>query len=195
MATVNKTWDFAADNQGLADAGVGSIVVQHDTGGNPGGSLEFVGGATGTTERAVKATTGETWETWLVPAGAIVTDVQITAIDYRVWANPNARTITLGARVVGSGGSTVHTAGDLLAQAMSGAAWNTVSGPSRAVDAGSQPSNTDVRLELQYTTNVADGNVDVGVDNITLTITYTPAAGGAAPKTVVVTVPAGSGWW
>lgn len=184
MATWDKTWVFAADNEGLADNGDSAMNVLHDTGGNPGGSLEFTGGATGTTERARRAATGQTWETWGVPAGSTVTDVQVISYDTRRWNGAKSATLTM--RIIGSGGTTVHTAGDLVSLAMtlaSDGAWvNQGAGTSRAVDAGSQPSTTDVRLEVQDTISSADINYDLGIDNILLRITYTAGGGGATVK-------------
>lgn len=178
MATVTKTWTFAADNEGLADVGDSAISLAHDTAGNPGGSLEFLGAASGTTERARRATTGQTWETWGVPAGSTVTDVQVTGWDSRKWANTGTPTVKV--RVVGSGGGTVHSAGDLVSLAL-GAGANVAwvangAGTSRAVDSGSQPSTTDVRLEIQIDLTAAQSGFDLGLDNIALLITYT--AGG-----------------
>src|SRR5437870_3890736 len=112
MATVTKTWVFASDNEGLADVGDdANLTVQHDTAGNPGGSLEFVGAATGAhAERARKATTGETWQTWGVPAGATVTNVQVSSWDFNLWSNQTSHRFRI--RIVDSAGASVHSAGD-----------------------------------------------------------------------------------
>lgn len=180
MATVDKTWVFASDNEGLADNADSAVSVVHDTGGNPGGSLEFLGAATGTGERARKATTGETWETWGAPSGSTVTSLQVISGEYRVWASPLGRTLTLSARVLDSGGTTVHAAGDLLTVTplSTAAAWQSMSGSSRAVDAGKQASTTDVRFEIQLAMSGTDANLDVGVDNVLVRMTYTAGGGG-----------------
>lgn len=185
MATVDKTWVFAADNEGLADVGDSAISVAHDTAGNPGGSLEFLGAASGLTERARRASTGETWETWGVPSGSTVTSVQVISWDKRHW-DGGGQTPRFRMRVVGSGGTTVHTAGELVDTTFgSGAdgAWSSQgAGTSRAVDAGSQPSTTDVRLEVQVDINPAGVSFDHGIDNILLRMTYTAGGGGTTVK-------------
>jgi hypothetical protein len=182
MGTVDKTWVFTADNQGLADVGDSAITVAHDAAGNPGGSLEFVGAASGVTERARKATTGETWETWGVPAGAIVTSLQVISWDKQRY-DGNAATCTVTMRVLDSGAVTVHSAGDLVNAALGtgvdGAWVGQGAGTSRLVDGGSQPSTTDVRLEVQVTLSIATSGFDLGIDNVLLRITYT--GGGVAP--------------
>lgn len=183
MATVDKTWSFAADNESLADAGVSAISVVHDSGGNPGGSLEFTGAASGTTETARKVSTADTWETWGVSSGATVDSVQIISFDSRIW-NEGApgRTGTLTMRIVNSSATTVHSAGDIasrsLAAAADGAWVSSGAGTSRAVDASYQASTTSVRLEVQLTISGASTGYDLGVDNILLRITYTAGGGG-----------------
>lgn len=180
MSTVDKTWVFLADNESLADVGDSAISLAHDAAGNPGGSLEFLGAATGVTERARRAATGETWETWGVSVGATVTSVQVISWDKRRW-DGNAATCTMTMRIVGSGGSTVHSAGDIVNSALGSGvdgAWSSQgAGTSRAVDAGSQPSATDVRLEVQATISAATAGFDLGIDNILLRITFTAGAG------------------
>jgi hypothetical protein len=185
MATVTKTWVFASDNEELADGGNhANITLNHDTAGNPGGSMDFVTddvALTNAIEFARASSTTPTWETWGVPAGAIVTDVQITGYDWRQWGVA-ARITSHGykMRVVDSAGATVHSAGDLVATDPSTnvdhVSWQSVgAGTSRAVDAGKQASTTQVRLEVEYRiTRVATGTdlCDVGFDNIELTITY-----------------------
>lgn len=184
MATVDKTWVFVADNEGLADVGDSAISVPHDAAGNPGGSLEFTGGATGVTERARRAATGQTWETWGVPAGSTVTSLQVISWDKRRWDN-GAQTPTVKMRVLGSGGTTVHTAGDLVNAAFGSFAdvgWlSQGAGTSRAVDGGSQASTTDVRLEVQMDISSALSSFDHGIDNILLRMTYTAGGGGGTP--------------
>lgn len=184
MATVDKTWVFASDNEGLADVGDSAISLAHDTAGNPGGSVEFLGGATGTSERARRASTGETWETWGVPASSTVTDVQVISWDKRKWAGSQAPRVRI--RVVGSGAASVHSAGDLADTTFgtgNDGAWAAQgAGTSRAVDAGSQASTTDVRLEVQLSFAAADSGHDLGIDNILLRMTYTAGGGGATVK-------------
>lgn len=188
--TVVKTWAFASDAEGLADAGnTANLTFAAETGdGNPAGSVKLTTGTKGQTltEFARRATTGETWETWGVPSGGTVTAVQVTAWSERLVANTKLSSHSLKARVIGSGGTTVHSVGDALDAALgttTDATWQAgTAGSSRAVDAGSQASTTDVRLELEYTVTTSGGggsaNVDQRFDQIALTITYTPGGGG-----------------
>lgn len=194
MATVDKVWNFPSDTMGLADVGDSAITVTWDSGAGAvsgNGSLEFVGAATGVTERARRASTGETWETWGVPAGATVNSIQIQQAYKRRW-DGSAPTAALAMRVVDSAGSTVHSAGDILTvAAATGADGSWVAqgvGTSRAVDSGKQASTTDVRLEVQITSSVPNSTLDFGVDAITLRIDYTA---GGTPATVTA-VPASS---
>lgn len=177
MATVDKTWAFLADTEGLADVGDSAITFQADTAGNPAQSVHFVGAATGIQERGRRATTGQTWETWGVPAGATVTDVQVISWNSRKWAVMASQTPTISIRVVDSGGASVHSAGDLVSLGLgTGAdvAWiSQGAGTSRAVDAGKQASDTDVRLEIELDVTAANTAWDIAVDTILLRITYT----------------------
>lgn len=188
-ATQVKTWSFLSGSEGLADAGnENKLDFQHESGdGSPAGSVSFTTSTKSSTlqEFARRPSTGETWETWGVPAGSTVTSVQITAWKERTVANTKLSSHTFKARIIGSGGSTVHSAGDLLSVSLAtgtDASWQTGSaGSSRAVDGGSQASTTDVRLELDYTVTTSGGgggaNVDQRFDEISLTITYTAPSG------------------
>lgn len=192
MATVDKTWVFASDNEGLADVGDSAWTINHDTAGNPGGSLEYGADTlSGTvTERARRATTGETWETWGVPAGSTVTDVQVISFDSRDWQGGSGTTsFTVKARVVNSSAATVHSAGDLYNAAVNATnVWSANgAGTSRAVDASYQASTTDVRLEVEVTVVKSASSVtDLGLDNILLRITYTAGGATTLPRTPVV---------
>lgn len=184
MATVDKTWVFASDNEGLVDVGDSAISVANDVAGNPANSFEWLGAATGTTERARRASTGQSWETWGVPASSTVTDVQVISWNSRKWSNPVTPTIKM--RIVGSGAATVHSAGDLISLSLgtgTDGSWiSQGAGTSRAVDAGSQASTTDVRLEIQLDLSAASSSVDIGIDNILVRMTYTTGGGGATVK-------------
>lgn len=177
MATVTKTWTFTADTEGLVDVGdSANLAWAFDA-----GSTDCVAanGAYTASERSRRASTGQTWETWGVPAGATVTDVQVTSWQRRCWAVSGATSHTMKMRVVDSAGATIHTAGDLISVTLPtviDSAWAAQgAGTSRAVNAGKQASTTDVRLELEYgCVRTASGTpLDTGVDTIALVITYT----------------------
>lgn len=187
MPTVTRTWAFASDAEGLADAGVSGVVFGFlGTDGNPSGCVRFTQAnkAQNVTERALRASTGQTWESWGVPAGATVTQVQVTAWSEKLVANTKLTSHTISARIVGAGGASVHSAGDLLAAVALGttvdASWQAgAAGTARAVDSGSQASGTDVRLELEYAVVTSGGggsaSVDQRFDQVQLTITYSDA--------------------
>lgn len=188
--TGTKTWAFAADAEGLTDAGNAANLTfaAHAGDGNPADSVKFTTPTKGQTmtEFARRSGTGETWETWGIPSGATVTDVQITAWNEKLRANTKLSSHSVKARIIGSGGSSVHSAGDLLDASLGTAidsSWQSgAAGTSRAVDAGNQASTTDVRLELEYTVVTSGGggsaNVDQGFDQIQLTVTYSPPPSG-----------------
>jgi hypothetical protein len=190
LPTVDKTWVFAADNEGLVDEGVSAWTINHDAAGNPGGSIEFGADSLNGTiqEKARRSSTGETWETWGVPTGQVVTDLQVVSWDYRCWSITNVTSYTFKMRVVDSAGATVHSAGELvdLSLTLAMGSWQAGgAGTSRAVDAAEQASTTDVRLEIDGTVVLSTTNVaDVGLDNILLRMTYAAGAAGA------LTVPA-----
>lgn len=183
MATVVKTWSFASDTEGLADAGNSGLFFEFESAdGSPAsGCAAFRSATKGATltEFGRKSTTGDSWETWGVPAGATVTSIQITSWRRKMAASTKFSSGNIKARVIGSGGGSVHSVGDLIDWAMANEAnWTTDTvESSRAVDAGSQASTTDVRLELEGTITTSGGgggaNVEERLDEIELTITYT----------------------
>ena len=177
MPTVTKTWVFAADAEGLADAGVSANIAFAYEGadGDPAsGCVKFTSASVpASIERARRAATGQTWETWGVPAGATVTNVQITAWRSKVVAESGGGINIARMRIVDSAAASVHSAGDLISSPVGApATWITnPAGSARAVNALSQASTTDVRLEIEYETYTTGTN-DVRFDTITLAITY-----------------------
>lgn len=198
MATASKTWVFLANAEGLADVGLDANLafawIAGD--GNPAGSVEWLQTVgTAGDEKARKPTT-DSWETLFgVPAGATVTDVQVTAWDSITWAvlNVAANGLRTRIRIVDSTGATVHSAGDLAdvseKPAIGGVVTGHGAGTSRAVDSAFQASTTGVRLEIQLTVTAAAGmNVDYEHDNVAITVTYTTGAPAVdAPADGVVT--------
>lgn len=188
MATVSRTWVFAAGLEGLADVGDSAIPVNWDSG---PAMLEFGPLAAGTTlsERARgPVSAGNDWPALFpgLPAGAVVTDAQCTGYNYQRFAADKAWRIRM--RIVDSAGASVHSAGDLVD--MTGLTGNDASkvagtglAGSRAVDAGKQASSTLVALELQFDfTGVLGGvGMDVDFDDIAITLTYTVPAAASQP--------------
>lgn len=196
MATVTRTWAFAADAEGLEAQLASGIAVAFVDNGSPAGSLGFnqIQKSAVETELARRTATGETWEDWGVPAGAVVTHVQITGYDERLATATKLTSHSLKARVVDSAGASVHSAGELLDLALDTdveVAWQTgqAGGSQRAVDSAKQASNTDVRLELEWAVTTSGGggnaNVDQRLDNIALQITYEePSNNGTLSQTL-----------
>lgn len=191
-ATVVKTWNFASTTEGLADAGNDAVLTfaAETSTGNPTNSVKFSESSKNTTktEFARNPSTGETWETWGVPAGATVTSIQFTK--WSEYTDPSTIGPTannFSARIIDSGGTSVTSgAGDPIPTTAMGTgdtAWNVQSaGASRNVDASKQASTTDVRLELQQdvTTSGPLGILLQEYDTFELTITYTGGGGGSA---------------
>jgi hypothetical protein len=183
VPTVVKTWVFLADAEGLADTGNhANIAFAYDgADGSPAsGSVKFTcttNSLTAAVERARRAATGQTWETWGVPAGATVTGLQITSYRKKRSLDINSDA-TVKFRVVNSSAATVHSAGELESEAIGGGttdiSWQTdVASPSRAVDASYQASTTDVRMEIEVTLNTGGTtSISLAYDTIELTITY-----------------------
>jgi hypothetical protein len=127
-----------------------------------------------------------------VPSGATVTSVRISAWKKKLVARTAHLTAhSIKIRVVGSGGTAVHStaAADLISNSpATGAADASYlaqsAGSAVAVNAGSQASTTDVRIEFEYSctqSNAGSGaNTDFRVDDVVLAITYTPSVGGPA---------------
>lgn len=192
-ATVVKTWNFLSTTEGLADAGNDAILTfaANTSTGNPTNSVQFSESSKNTTrtEFARNSSTGETWETWGVPAGATINSIQITA-----WSETTDSTqlgvvmSSVSFRIIGSGGTSVTSgAGDPIDHISPGTGgdtvWNIMSaGSSRNVDAGSQPSTTDVRLEIEQNVRTSGplGIMLQSYDTISLTITYTAGGGGTS---------------
>jgi hypothetical protein len=195
MATVAKTWDFTADAMGLADSGSDANLAFAWDATDRAVKFTCTAKSVTATELARRATTGETWETWGVPAGATVTGLQVTGWAKKLVSNTKLSSHTLVVSVVDPAGALVHAAaGDLLSTTLP----TTVdvgyvaqaAGPVVAVDAAYQASNTDVRLGLSYSVTTSGGggsaSVDQRFDAITLEIAYTPPGGGAAAAVPVL---------
>lgn len=179
----SKTW---ADFAGFTDQGVtASITAQIDAAGNPGPSCDFTTTTAGLTGALEKwRGPSATWESWGVPAGAVVTTVQITGFDTQCYARAGVTANpTIKMRLVdATTGTTVHAAGELQSASLAetvDAAWHArTAGTARTVDSGKQASTTAVKLELELTiTTTTSVNSDFGFDNVVLAITYAAPAG------------------
>lgn len=192
MPTVTKTFTFASGTEGLLDLGISGVTFAHVAGdGNPSGSIQFTQATKLVTQSEIGArnTTGETWETWGVPAGSTVTSVQITAWQERLAANTKLSSHSVQMQVMGSDSASA-LAGDLINTSLgttTDATWQAgAAGSSQAVNTNRQASTTDVRLYITYSVTTSGGggsaNVDQRFDQIELTITYTAAGPSAVGK-------------
>lgn len=174
----NRTWAFATDAQGLADAGNSANIAfaYEGSDGNPSGCVKFTTTATSLSnavEKARRATAGETWETWGAASGSTVT--QIGSISFDICVPSQAGLVgginSVKVRIINSSGTTVLT-GDLVnwGWSLEGTSWTTRAsvGSTRNVSSAYQASTTDVRLELEFTvsTGASGVNIDVRLDNI-----------------------------
>ena len=183
--TTPKDWTFSSDTEGLADQGGSAFITfGYDS---TDQAIKFTGAKKNSTETefAYNSSTGSTWETWGVTPGATVTAVQITAWKDKTVVNSYLNSHNLKARIINSGGTTVHSAGDILDASLStsidGSYVSGSAGTQRAVDGSYQLSDTDVRLQLEYSASWANNNgadLDQRFDDIQLTITFTPPASG-----------------
>lgn len=185
MATASRTFVFLANAEGLVEVGdnasLSVVFIAGD--GNPAGSMEWLQ-TSGATSSERTRQTSQTWEdVFGIPAGSTVTDVQCTAFDTLSWANnagtTNGHRTTI--RFVDGSGNTVHTAGELQDVSETAGSGGVLvghgAGTSRAVNAGSQPSNSIARLEIMLgLTLTGVPNIDYEHDNVAVTITYTPPA-------------------
>jgi hypothetical protein len=123
---------------------------------------------------------GETWETWGVPAGATVTGVELVTYD-RAITNTGGRVTDslVEVDILNSAGSASVLSGVLLSNTnrTTGSTAGATGAGSRSVSGGSQASNTVVRLQFfnQLSSNSSSVTWSYSLDNLLLRITYTPA--------------------
>lgn len=175
MPTVIKSWTFASDNEGLADAGqTGNITFSWESGdGSPSNGCikAVVAGGMFEGEKAYKASTTDTWETWGVPSGATVTNVNITGKYKSAGSHDPGVTVNIidstGGYIISGGSSGNSTT------------WTDFTPVNNAaVGASYQASTTSVRLMLLCSTGFPSANDTEYIDTIDATITYTEGGGG-----------------
>lgn len=200
MPTVVKTWSFATDAEGLADAGGSSSIAFAYEGGDgsaSAGCVKFttaVDGLVNETEQGRKVSTADTWETWGVPGGATVTNVQVTAWKAKLADDTGlseANDCKLTIQAVDASAVSVTDADLIGSQNITSLSWTAMSaGSLRGVISGKQTSSTPVRLELEVRLSTDDPStsVDVRFDSIELTITYDDGTTGGAVTPPVASV-------
>ena len=180
MPTVSKTFNFSVGTDQLADAGNAAGITVTSIA-DPATKFAMTAKAATQTEFARRATTGQTWESWGVPTGSVVTSVRITSWSEQVFANTKLSSHSIKVRLINSGNTSI-VASDLVSYtpATTTYPYNTW-GPeaSQTINSGNQDSTTDVRLEMEYTCTTTGGgggaSVDYRMGNITLEITYSTA--------------------
>lgn len=183
MATVTKTWTFTSDTEGLADEGItNDILFSHDAG-DAAVKFTSIKKDNELIEGGLNGSTGETWESWGVPVGATVTNIQVTGWLERTVANTKLGSHDITADILGSGTVPVPVSTTPVINAFSLSTTTsptfTSQGPEtqQAVISGKQASNTDVRLRLRYHMIMTGGggsaSLDWRMDTIELEITYT----------------------
>lgn len=180
MATVTKTFAFAADAEGFVGTAGASTVTSYDAAtGNPAGAL-----STRTTTRNVAATSywewSGTWEDIGVPVGSTVTAVRVDAGYTRCTEFTKATSAGLGPyELRDSAGTLIGTLWAGRTATASDAGWVAIAAQSDlAVPTAQGPSGTTIRLRLAdaLTTSNATGTghaITTYDDQVALVITYT----------------------
>lgn len=171
-----STWDNSVVGENLADAGTtASIAYDRDATDVAAKFTSTASSLTNITENARQAT-GDTWEDWGVPAGAVVIAAQITAWKKKVVTatniSANVMVITL---IDSSNGNIVNFTGNAaIGTTTDGSYVAQAAGLLKAIPAANQPSTTVVKLNLanRITTGAGTVNVDNRFDDVEMTITY-----------------------
>lgn len=190
MATVDFTFTFASNAQGLVDAGnSSSLAFAAESGdGNPSGCVKFTLGTKSTTqtEYGRDAASSRKWEDYGVPANSHVTQVEVLSYNEKTATVTKLSSHGWQFRFKNNGATeSVHGATDLVAVSGHGitadGSWQTGAGIAAAQNVGDSYhlSSTYVRFEIQYDCTTggsgSSASVDQRFDQIAIRITYTPA--------------------
>lgn len=172
MATVAKSWTFASDLEGWTTANTSDVTASR----NASGWLQAVL-ATGRNKAGTATFTYQgTWQSLGVPAGQLVTHVQLS-LSRRVPAFATVDSCSWGATLQdGSGGALATALGTQTETALDNV-WDPVAGATAQLSAA-QASSATMRLVLstvQDTGNSASASCTLEFDALTLTVTYEPA--------------------
>lgn len=185
MATVQKTFSFLNDAEGLVDMASSASVVfsHHSSDGNPLGCVQFTQTAKNAIEvEGAQQGISQSWETWGVPFGATVNTVRVVSAKYKIAGNTKLDAHEWRIYVVDVNGAHVTDSGARLLDAilpttLSG--WVDATGmiAAQTVKADRQAYNSVVRLTIGYTVDTGTGGgsaaVDARFDEIVLEIDYT----------------------
>lgn len=174
MATVSKTFAFAADAETLTDQAVSGVAFAFEsTDGNPAGCVTFTFGTKNTTAIERARGSGTTWETFGVPAGATVNTARVVSYSRKVAANAKLNSHSHAIRIVGI----PDLASEALPTATGG--W-LVGGGIAAAQTVAGTSTDSALLEIEYTVSTSAGgggaSTDARFDQIAIEIDYTESA-------------------
>lgn len=176
MSAINRVFAFAADAEALSDAGASATLAfgyEASDGSPASGCVKWTGTLSAPeTEHGTQAV-GDTWETWGVPAGAIVDTLTITLHTHTAAADSTAD-IQLSARVL-SGGLAVCSSDPFDATIPDTFGWEPRYGTTREVLSSYQTSDTPVALQLSATIEMGDPSsaIDFRVDHVNVMMEYT----------------------
>lgn len=170
MPTVQKTFAFAADAEGLTDQAVSGVAFAFlSSDGNPAGCVRFTQGTKSVTHTERAKTAALAWTDYGVPSGATVNTVRVVSYSRKVAA---VTKLSSHSHVIRVGGASLAT--ETLPTATG--AWLSGGG----IAAASAPA--DPQLEIEYTVTTSGGgggaSVDARFDQIVVEVDYTE---GAAP--------------
>lgn len=165
MATVQRTFAFAADAEGMVDQAVSGVAFAFEgADGNPAGSVKFTFGSKGSTATERGATSGLTWQDYGVPAGATVNSVRVVSYSRKVAVNSK---LSAHSHLIRVGG--YQCASESLPTATGG--WLVGGGIAAA---GAPLSGADLEIEYTVTTLGGGGSasVDARFDQIVVEVDY-----------------------
>lgn len=171
-----STWDNTVVGENLVDGGVSSGIV-YSKGDDVSAKFYFTG-TTVKTEVGLVALANETWESWGVPAGKTVTQVELLTLNKKVVSGANLTGLTYHMDIVTTGGTIIHSAGSLtltITDDRSIDATYQVITPAvgaRSVGATYQASATPVRLQITCVMTQTSGTADFRIDDVVLRITF-----------------------
>jgi len=193
MATVSRTFTFTSDLEGLQHLGPSADITAsyNASDGDPSVgclSAQLTGDLASSSGNIYNPSTGETWEDWGVPAGALVTDIQVTAYNHQFVENNLVTAFTCQMEVIDSYGNSVtsddnqYILNDNIG--INGFSWAAGgSGIQRSINSNRQDSDTDVRLKIILTMSALSGNIaGYDLDTIQITLTYTTGSVSQSPS-------------
>jgi hypothetical protein len=180
--STTKMFSWTSDDEGMVDLGLSAITAAREAAdGDPAGCVKFTTTAvlSGAQEQFARNVSGQTWETWGVPAGATVTAIQLIGWKYRLASNTGLTSHSIRFQVIGPGADSVTSAVnnsifDTSLSTTQNGTWQTgTPGSSIAVNSEDQASTTDVRMYiwLHSVTTTGTVNYDFRVDELALQIT------------------------